>query len=137
MARKASTTPSPTPSSNAASTCNLSAGCFGFCAEEPLVNVWLPGQPLVMLHRVQTNHVAQVLDGLAGTGIPESLALCKIEEWDHVTAQVDYGSGSAMIPVWHEIPFFKGQKKIVLRNCGLINPDDIEEYIAIGGYQAL
>ncbi len=35
------------------------------------------------------------------------------------------------------MPFFKGQKKIVLRNCGLINPDDIEEYIGIGGYQAL
>ena len=32
---------------------------------------------------------------------------------------------------------FQGQKKIVLRNCGLINPDDIEEYIAIGGYQSL
>ena len=35
------------------------------------------------------------------------------------------------------MPFFKGQKKMVLRNCGLINPDDIEEYIAVGGYQAL
>ena len=40
-------------------------------------------------------------------------------------------------PLWHEIPFFHGQVKIVLRNCGLINPDDIEEYIAVGGYQAL
>ena len=40
-------------------------------------------------------------------------------------------------PHWNEIPFFKGQVKIVLRNCGLINPDDIEEYIAVGGYQAL
>jgi NADH-quinone oxidoreductase subunit F len=35
------------------------------------------------------------------------------------------------------VPFFKGQKKIVLRNCGLISPGDIEEYIAVGGYQAL
>jgi NADH-quinone oxidoreductase subunit F len=35
------------------------------------------------------------------------------------------------------VPFFKGQKKIVLRNCGFINPDDIEEYMAVGGYQAL
>ncbi len=38
---------------------------------------------------------------------------------------------------WNAIPFFKGQKKIVLRNCGLINPSDIEEYIGVGGYQAL
>ena len=43
----------------------------------------------------------------------------------------------AAVPSWDEVPFFKGQKKVVLRNCGLINPDDIEEYIAIGGYQAL
>ena len=35
----------------------VQTGCFGFCAEEPLVNVWKPGQPLVILHRVQSNHV--------------------------------------------------------------------------------
>ena len=44
---------------------------------------------------------------------------------------------SATIPSWNEIAFFKGQKKIVLRNCGLINPDDIEEYIAVGGYRVV
>ena len=48
-----------------------------------------------------------------------------------------YGQGYPEIPAWNDVPFFKGQKKIVLRNCGLINPDDIEEYIAVGGYQAL
>ena len=48
-----------------------------------------------------------------------------------------YGQGYPEVPSWNEVPFFKGQKKIVLRNCGLINPDDIEEYIAVGGYQAL
>ena len=48
-----------------------------------------------------------------------------------------YGAGYPGVPNWNEIPFFNGQVKIVLRNCGLINPDDIEEYIAIGGYQAL
>ena len=52
-------------------------------------------------------------------------------------AQLHYGDGFPDIPHWHEVPFFKGQKKIVLRNCGLISPDDIEEYIAVGGYQAL
>ncbi|MGO4871759.1 MAG: NADH-ubiquinone oxidoreductase-F iron-sulfur binding region domain-containing protein [Roseiarcus sp.] len=112
-------------------------GCFGFCAEEPLVNVSIPGQPLVILHRVQTDHVDQILDGLATKTVPANLALCKIEGWDHITAQVHYGSGYPTIPSWDEVPFFKGQKKIVLRNCGLINPDDVEEYIAIGGYQSL
>ena len=113
-------------------------GCFGFCAEEPLVNVWVPGRPLLILHRVQPNHVDQILGGLGQGKIPPpELVLCKIEEWDHLTGHVKYGYGYPELPHWHEVPFFKGQVKIVLRNCGLINPDDIEEYIAIGGYQAL
>jgi NADH-quinone oxidoreductase subunit F len=112
-------------------------GCFGFCAEEPLVNVQLPGIPLVVLHRVQANDVDAILDDLAQGRIPAELALCKIEEWDHITAHIKYGSGLPEIPAWSEVPFFKGQRKIVLRNCGLISPSDIEEHIAVGGYQAL
>jgi NADH-quinone oxidoreductase subunit F len=112
-------------------------GCFGFCAEEPLVNVRLPWTPLVILHRVQSSDVPRILDDLATGTITEDLALCKIEEWDHLTARIHYGEGLPKIPLWNAVPFFKPQKKIVLRNCGLINPDDIEEYIAIGGYQAL
>jgi NADH-quinone oxidoreductase subunit F len=113
-------------------------GCFGFCAEEPLVNVWVPGHPLLILHRVRTNHVPGILDGLReGLLPPAELVLCKVEEWDHLTGHVRYGAGYPEVPYWHEVPFFDGQLKIVLRNCGLINPDDIEEYIAVGGYQAL
>jgi len=112
-------------------------GCFGFCAQEPLVNVWLPGRPLVVLRRVQPNDVPRILDDLYLGRITESLALCKIEEWDHLTGQIHYGRGYPDIPLWNEIPFFRGQKKIVLRNCGLIAADDIEEYIAVGGYQSL
>ena len=114
-----------------------STGCFGFCAEEPLVNVRLPGKPLVILRRVQQSDVPAILDELAQGRVPAELALCKIEEWDHLTGHVKYGTGYPDVPNWNEVPFFKGQKKIVLRNCGLITPDDIEEYIAIGGYQAL
>jgi NADH-quinone oxidoreductase subunit F len=112
-------------------------GCFGFCAEEPLVNVRLPGQPLVILHRVQVNHVDRILDNLGAKTVPAELALCRIEDWNHLTSHVRYGAGFPDIPLWNEVPFFKGQKKIILRNAGLINPDDIEEYIAVGGYQAL
>ena len=61
-------------------------GCFGFCAEEPLVNVWVPGRPLLMLHRVQPNHVDVILNSVAlGQLPPAELILCKIGEWDHVT----------------------------------------------------
>ncbi len=114
-----------------------SVGCFGFCAQEPLVNVRLPGRPLVILRRVQASDAGRILDDVAAGRPTEDLALCKIEEWDHLTARIIYGTGYPNIPSWQDVPFFKQQKKIVLRNCGLISPDDIEEYVAIGGYQAL
>jgi NADH-quinone oxidoreductase subunit F len=112
-------------------------GCFGSCFQEPLVGVRLPGNPLVILHRVHANDAARILEGISSQKLPADLIYCKIEEWDHVTAQVKYGQGYPEIAPWNAIPFFKGQKKIVLRNCGLINPSDIEEYIGVGGYQAL
>src|SRR5208283_5409738 len=112
-------------------------GCFGACFQEPLTNVRIPGHPLVILRRVQENDAARILHDLSLGEITPELAYCKIEEWDHITGQVKYGPGYPELPLWSDVPFFKGQKKIVLRNCGLINPDDIEEYIAIGGYQAL
>ena len=91
----------------------------------------------MILRRVQAGDVPAILDDLGRASSRPELVLCKIEEWDHITAHVKYGPGFPEIPHWHEVPFFKGQKKIVLRNCGLISPDDIEEYIAVGGYQAL
>jgi NADH-quinone oxidoreductase subunit F len=112
-------------------------GCFGACFQEPLVNVRLPGHPLVMLRRVQANEAACILRDLTEGNLSPDLIYCKIEEWDHITAHVRYGEGYPEIPLWRDVNFFKGQKKIVLRNCGIINPDDIEEYIAVGGYQAL
>jgi len=114
-----------------------SVGCFGACFQEPLVNIRLPGLPLIILHRVQANDAVRILHELSRGNITNDLAYCKVEEWDHITAKLKYGRGYPEIPLWNDVPFFKGQKKIVLRNCGFINPDDIEEYIAVGGYQAL
>jgi NADH-quinone oxidoreductase subunit F len=112
-------------------------GCFGACFQEPLVNVRLPGQPLVILRRVAANDAARILHDVTEGNISPDLIYCKIEEWDHITGHLRYGQGYPEVPLWSDTPFFKEQKKIVLRNCGIINPDDIEEYIAIGGYQAL
>ncbi len=102
-------------------------GCFGNCAEEPLVNVWVPGKPLVTLCRVQARDAGRILDDVVAGRVTSDLAMCKIEEWDHVVSSVRFGVGYPDLPHWHEVPFFHGQKRIVLRNCGLINPSDIEE----------
>ena len=63
-----------------------SVGCFGSCFEEPLVNVRLPGNPLLILRRVQANDAARILHDLSTGNITPDHLYCKIEEWDHITA---------------------------------------------------
>jgi NADH-quinone oxidoreductase subunit F len=109
-------------------------GCFGSCAEEPLVNVTVPDKPMLILNKVRPQDAGEIVEALAYGKLPVRRALCKIESWDHITSVLDYGQGLEDVPHWHQIQFFNGQKKIVLRNCGLINPEDIEEYMAVGGY---
>lgn len=115
----------------------VSTGCFGACSQEAMVNVWIPGRPLLLLRHVQASDAERILAAINQGTVPPDLAWCRIDEWDHLTAHIRYGAGFPELPAWHEIPFFAGQKRIVLRNCGLISPDDIDEYIGIGGYQAL
>ncbi len=112
-------------------------GCIGFCAEEPLVNVTIPGMPMLVLHRVDKRDVDRVLDGIIKGRMPERLVLCKISRWDHHTAKITYGEGYDHIREWNEIPFFRRQHKIVLRDAGLIDPESLDEYLAVGGYTAL
>ena len=113
-------------------------GCIGYCKEEPLVNVTLPGKPLVILHRVSENDAERIINDVMEGKITKEKALCKIEKWDHVVGEkIQYGKDFEDIPNYEEIPYFKPQRKIVLRDAGLINPEDIEEYIAVGGYSAL
>jgi NADH-quinone oxidoreductase subunit F len=112
-------------------------GCFGFCAEEVLVNCYIPGMPLVILHRVTPKDAENIVESLSKRLMPLKKALCKIERWDFLTSKVVFGSGIVSVPLWNEIPFFKGQNKIVLREAGLIDPEDIEEYAAVGGYSSL
>jgi len=112
-------------------------GCFGFCAEEPLVTVYQPGKPMLVYSKVGEKDAERIAEGLISGNIYLKKILCRIDDWDHHTAFFKYGKGFEQIPHWDEIPFYKGQKKIVLRNAGLINPESIEDYIAVGGYRAL
>ena len=111
-------------------------GCFGFCANEPLVNIHFPDKPLLMLDKVQVSEVPMILEGIEKEMVPLDRVLCKISTWDHLGYTFTYGEGFETVPEWNEISFFKPQKKIVLRNAGLIDPESIEEYLAVGGYTA-
>ncbi len=114
-----------------------SVGCFGCCSEEPLVSLYLPGKPLVWLSKVEVSDVPSIIEDLRRGTYYRSKVFCKIAEWDHHMSQHSYGQGFDEVPLWHEVPFFHAQKKLVLRNAGLIDPANIAEYAAVGGYRAL
>jgi NADH-quinone oxidoreductase subunit F len=112
-------------------------GCIGYCREEPIVAVALPKKPLVLLHQVGVEDTDDILDAALSGTVPFKKALCRIEEWDHLMGcKLKYGSGFEEIPLYNDIPFFGRQKKIILRDTGFINPEDIDEFLAVGGYSA-
>jgi len=81
-------------------------GCFGFCAEETLVNCYVPGQPLVILHKVTPKDAESIVNGLCRGMIPLKKALCRIEKWNFYTSRIEFGTGLSSVPLWNEIPFF-------------------------------
>ena len=112
-------------------------GCIGYCREEPLVNITLPGKPLVILRRVAETDADGIVRLAMEGEVPVKKALCKVPSWDHVTGYVmEYGKGFPDIPLYEDVPFFAPQKKVILRNAGFIDPKDIGEYFAAGGYSA-
>ncbi|MHB9152781.1 MAG: FAD-dependent oxidoreductase [Spirochaetales bacterium] len=115
-------------------------GCFGFCAAEPIVMAYRPGKPLLMFADVKPSKASSLARGLVDDLAFEKiakLAEAKIESWDFRTHSIAFGNDYPFLPTWKDLAFFKGQEKLVLRDCGLIDPEQIEEYIAVGGYSGL
>lgn len=83
-------------------------GCMGLCAEGPLVST----SSGVLYQKVQAADGAAILDSLGGQPV------------SHLVCPTD-------------VPFFQRQKKIVLENSGVIDPERMEDYIAADGYAAL
>jgi bidirectional [NiFe] hydrogenase diaphorase subunit len=89
-----------------------SVGCMKFCGRGPLVEIDIPG---VLYQQVSGDQVEAIVDALKQNKAAESGAT----------------------PLDREHPFFTLQQPIVLENSGKIDPERIEEYIAVGGYQNL
>ena len=107
----------------------VETGCIGLCAEEPLVDIQLPGRNRVCFSRVRATEVADLLTGVLDGNPPEDRAVGQFR-----TDDLQPWPGIRFID---EHPFFAPQQRWVLANCGLIDPLSIEEYIARGGYQGL
>jgi len=104
-----------------------SVGCIGLCYLEPLVDVVKQGKPRVCFGNVTPENVSSIIDGyIAGDDPKSDLLLGSI--------------GDEMIdgvPKLFDMPVLKPQVRIATRNCGFIDPEDINQYIERGGYSGL
>ncbi|MCF8233282.1 MAG: 4Fe-4S binding protein [Bacteroidales bacterium] len=107
----------------------IQVGCIGLCSAEPLMDVKLPGKNRISFRNMNAKGATAILENILEEKLPE----------DHILGQI----GQPGQEEWKDVPqlkdhfFFAPQKRLVLENCGLIDPVCIEEYIAQGGYQAL
>jgi len=111
----------------------VATGCIGYCQQEPLVDVRVPGQARVLYARVTPDHARDLIAALAEGKLPAEGALAIIPEEEPPAGSEPAGG----LPLLDDLPFYSRQHKIILRNCGLIDPTSIEEYIARDGYQPL
>lgn len=97
-------------------------GCFGLCESGPNVVVYPEG---VFYSHVKLSDVDEIVDEhlLKGRIVKRLLFKEAVEE--------------NVIKSVNEVDFYKKQTRIALRNCGIIDPENIDEYIAYDGYQAL
>ena len=95
----------------------VKTGCFGLCAEGPILVIYPEG---VMYYRVSPDDVAEIVSEhlLKGRYVQRLMT---------VQAAVPLDQARNV----EESDFFKKQKRIALRNCGVINPELIDEYIAM------
>ena len=102
-------------------------GCLGLCYAEPLVDIIKPGFPRIHYGGLDPEQAARlVTEYLTGDNPCPELALGTS------------GDGAvAGIPRLEELPVLKAQVRITLRNCGLIDPGNLDHYLARGGYRGL
>ena len=102
----------------------VKTGCFGLCAAGPVVIVYPEG---AFYSGIKVEDVDEIVE--------EHLIKGRI-----VTKLLYKGStheGTTEIKPLDEIGFYEKQKRVALRNCGVIDPENIDEYIAFDGYKAL
>ena len=100
----------------------IQIGCRGFCSKGPMVVIYPEG---ILYCEVSFDDVPELVEETLIKGRTVKRLLYK----DPITAE--------LVTHYSEIPFYKKQKRVLLENCGFIDPENIDEYIAKGGYEAL
>ncbi len=105
----------------------LKVGCIGPCYLEPLVDIQMPGNPRVSYSNITPDLVKQLFNSFFENG-----EVFK----PHLVGHFGL-NGFADAPKFFEHPMLARQVRIVLRNCGIIDPEKIDHYLARDGYKAL
>ena len=108
----------------------VSTGCIGICQYEPVVEVLQPGKPKVTYIHMDANKAREVAKKHLRDGKP-------LGKYTMTNPDDEPMDDDAPVTALDDTVIFKKQHRIVLRNCGVIDPENIDEYIARDGYQAL
>lgn len=104
----------------------VATGCMGLCAQGPLIRVEIKGQKDVLYKRIDPATSRSII-------IEHIVPALKLEAGQQITLP-DYLQKYVLSL---DLPFFKKQEKVVLKMAGHLDPEDIQEYMANGGYLAL
>ena len=98
------------------------SGCFGFCEKGPLVNIFPEN---IFYVQVKPEDAKDIFEQhILNNKVVDRLVYIEPVSQKSMTDSL-------------EMPFYKRQMRIALRNCGLIDPEIVEEYLGVGGYQSL
>ncbi len=117
-------------------------GCIGFCSREPLLDLVLPGGPRVSYGEMTLERTRELLSAYSSVGdLKPAWALGRFEAEEHVSTGSSHrypaaSKAIAGVPEWSTLGFYSRQRKVILRNCGSIDPTSLEEAIARGTYRA-
>jgi len=106
----------------------VEVGCMGSCYAEVIVEISRSNQTTAIYSAVTPAMVAGILDAYLAGDVGGAFAL---------RSKKGNMKGEETIPLLEELPFFRHQKRRILKNCGVIDPESIDEYIIHSGYRAL
>ena len=102
----------------------VATGCMGLCAQGPLIRVEIKGRKDVLFKRLNQEAVQAVMDKYVEPALKSD-------------KEIELDKSLSQYVLSLDLPFFTKQEKVVLKNAGHIDPEDITEYMARGGYLAL
>jgi NADH:ubiquinone oxidoreductase subunit F (NADH-binding)/Pyruvate/2-oxoacid:ferredoxin oxidoreductase delta subunit len=107
----------------------IDVGCIGYCQKEVFIDIALPGQPRISYAGVTKSNIDSLLSNVLLRGeLENSLTI----------ARHDAATGTlSELPLINSIPFFARQKKVVLENCGIIDPVSLDAALARGAFRGL